>query len=323
MAQKRQKIALISNPHAGKNTPRAGLGKVIASILAEPRWTYTTETLGELRMAADFIKRDRPDILAFSGGDGTVMRTLTDICQSYERSPGMALPQILVIPTGTMNVVGTSLGLTRMSAETLASTIRAKIDANVPLDTARLSPMKVNDRYGFLYGAGLPINVLEQVYASEHRGPKRIAKIMVRAFWEELWALACFRKSPQILTKPVHAKIIFPNGYEPPVAPYMTHTAILAGSVDQVGLGCRALHDARSKPGCFMIRSTNLGYWGLSRRIGHLWAGLSFPAIYDATVPYVDIEFEQPTDITIDGEIFKGRLHDRISCGPSLTFITG
>jgi len=33
-------VAVVTNPNAGKNTPRAGLGKVIASILATPRWTY-------------------------------------------------------------------------------------------------------------------------------------------------------------------------------------------------------------------------------------------------------------------------------------------
>jgi diacylglycerol kinase family enzyme len=64
-------VAVVTNPNAGKNTPRAGLGKVIASILATPHWTYNPETLIALEETAKELRHDRPDIIVIAGGDGS------------------------------------------------------------------------------------------------------------------------------------------------------------------------------------------------------------------------------------------------------------
>jgi hypothetical protein len=97
----------------------------------------------------------------------------------------------------------------------------------------------------------------------------------------------------------------------------------MLGTIDQIGMGFRGLPDARSKPGHFMLRSTDLGFWGLLGASPALLMGTGHPSFFDAVVPGVDIEYAQPTDVTLDGEICRGRTLDRIRCGPLLTFITG
>jgi hypothetical protein len=317
-------VAVVTNPNAGKNTPRAGLGKVIASILATPRWTYNPQTLSALADSAKELNRDRPDILVIAGGDGSVHQTLSKLLLEYERSPNTPLPQILVIPIGTMNNLATTIGLTRLPAVKLAELLAAKIRENQPLDITHVSPLKINDEYGFLYGSGLPVNFLQKYYEDpKKRGAKRALKVILATLGNELASLVTFRKSKQILTQPVHAKITLPDGNEPPVAPFMTHTGILCAAIDQVGLGCRAMPDARSKPGCFMLRSTHLSFWGLAMSVGALWVGLPLPATFDAVVPHLTIDYQEPTIATIDGDMKQPRTRDVITCGPTLSFITG
>lgn len=319
-----KKVAVVSNPKAGKNTPRAGLGKVISSILASPRWTYNPETLSSLEGAAKQLGRHRPDILVIAGGDGTVHQTLSKVLLEHEHSPATPIPQILIIPIGTMNNLATTLGLTRHPAVKLAESIAAKIRDNRPLDVTSLNPLKINDEFGFLYGTGLPVNFLQKYYQDpKRRGPKRAIKVVLAALGNEIVSLLTFRKSRQLLTRPVHATITLPEGNDPPVAPSTTHTGIVCASVDDIGLGCRAMPKARSQPGCFMLRSTHLSFWGLVASLGPLWAGLPLPATFDAVVPHLTIDYQDPTIATVDGDMKPPRNRDVIRCGPMVSFITG
>ncbi|HJX66565.1 MAG TPA: diacylglycerol kinase family protein [Polyangia bacterium] len=319
-----KKVAVVTNPNAGKNTPRAGLGRVISSILATPRWTYNPETLSALEGTAKQLGRDRPDILVIAGGDGTVHQTLSKVLLEHERSPATPIPQILIIPIGTMNNLATTLGLTKHPAVKLAESLAAKIRENRPLDVTQLNPFKINDEFGFLYGTGLPVNFLQKYYEDpKRRGPKRAIKVILATLGNEIVSLLTFRKSKQILTRPVHAKITLPEGNQPPVAPFMTHTGILCASIDGVGLGCRAMPQARSQPGCFMLRSTHLSFWGLVASLGPLWAGLPLPATFDAVVPHLTIDYQEPTIATVDGDMKPPRISDVITCGPTVAFIAG
>ena len=319
-----KKVAVVTNPKAGKNTPRAGLGKVISSILATPRWTYNPETLSALEGTAKQLSHDRPDILVIAGGDGTVHETLSKVLIEHEHSPAAPIPQILIIPIGTMNNLATTLGLTKHPAVKLAEIVAAKIRDKRPLDVTPLNPLKINDEFGFLYGTGLPVNFLQKYYEDrKHRGPRRAIKVVLTTIGNEILSLLTFRKSKQILTRPVHATITLPEGNDPAVAPFTTHTGIICASIDDIGLGCRAMPKARSQPGCFMLRSTHLSFWGLVGSLGPLWAGLPLPATFDAVVPHLSIDYQEPTIATVDGDMKPPRTSDVIGCGPAVSFITG
>ncbi len=164
MLWSKKRVAVIHNPHSGKNTPRYGFGKIIADILSTPRYTYDTATLGELKQAARQIHMDNTDIAVIVGGDGSVRLDLTRILREYAKTPGRPLPQFVIIPTGTRNVVADNLGIMSHSAVDFAKRLAAKIEHNLPFDTAHLNPLKINDEYGFMYGSGLPANAVAQYY---------------------------------------------------------------------------------------------------------------------------------------------------------------
>jgi len=136
-------------PERRQKHAQAGLGRVISSILATPRWTYNPETLSALEGTAKQLGRDRPDILVIVGGDGTVHQTLSKVLLEHERSPATPIPQILIIPIGTMNNLATTLGLTKHPAVKLAESVAAKIREKRPLDVTPLNPLKIKRRVWF------------------------------------------------------------------------------------------------------------------------------------------------------------------------------
>ncbi len=306
------------------NTPRAGLGRVIASILTTPHRIYSPESLTELDEVALQLSRHRPDILVVVGGDGTIHQTLSKVLREHECSPSTLLPQVLIIPVGTMNNIATAIGLTRHPAVKLARLVATKIRENRPLDVMHRNPLKINDEYGFIYGTGLPVNFLQKYYEDrKQRGPTRAIGVILATLGSEIGSLVTFKQSQQILTKPVQAQITFPGNDEPPAVPCRTHTAIMCATVDILGLGCRGMPEAASHPGCFMLRSTQLTFWGLAASLGALWAGLPLPATCDAVVPRAKIDYQEPTIATIDGDLKAPSTCDVIECGPTVSFITG
>jgi hypothetical protein len=372
---RKKKIAVFSNPHSGKNTPRAGIGRMIAEIMTTPDWTYATSTLGELKQAARSIHAKNPDIVILAGGDGTVHLDLTKILREWAKTPNMPLPHFLLVPGGTMNTVAANLGLSCSNpaeAVEFARRIAYKIEHQLPFDTVHVNPLKVNDDYGFLYGAGLPVNLLNQYYGKAayrctdvHReygveealqakklpcrftcrwdkaaryngicpkcgkplekalGKERALQVIRETLWDEIKSLFTFRRSSRILTEPVHAEIVLPECFDPPVAPFMTHTGIMVSSVEDVGMGCRGMPYARREVGKFMLRSTNLSFWGLAANTLMLWNGLSLTKTFDAVVPSLVVKYHEPTVRTLDGDFLAPSKHDRIDCGPLLEFIIG
>ncbi|MBI2099541.1 hypothetical protein HYT45_04020 [Candidatus Uhrbacteria bacterium] len=324
----KKKVALISNKNSGLGTPRAGLGKVIGSILTTPYWHYDTATLSELDESVKRIASEQPDIFAFTGGDGSVHQIISRILREYSER-GIPLPKFLYIGTGTMMVIARSLKLDKMSAVDFTKKITAKIEAQqkgliAPFDTTHVNPLMINGEGGFLYGAGLPVNLLHEYYkGGDKLGPSRAMRVGLATFWDELKALLTFRKSKKMLTKPVHARVILP-GLDPPVAPYMTHTVLLVSSVDQLGMGCRGMPLAMSKPNHFMLRSSRLEFWGLAANLPAIWAGWSpLPSTFDVVLSELVIEYESPTETMVDGEMKPPTFRDVIISGPPLEFITG
>ena len=350
------KTAVITSKRAGVGTARAGLGTVIGSMLATPYRHYDTATLGELDAAVKRIAADRTDIAFFTGGDGALHVIVTRLIREYG-ALGLPMPLLGYIPTGTMMNTGKSLDLDRMSAVDFARRLSEKIEAqrrgeDVPFNVAHLNPIMIGDQYGFIYGAGVAVNFLQEYERANHRcedrehcgfgckwsqagrhkgvcpkcgkklareglGPWRAIKVILGSLFS--------RKKRRQLMRPVYARIRLPDGHEKPVAPSMEHTALMVATVDQLGMGMRGMPDAMSKPNHFMLRSTQLSYWQLAfpTTLGALWAGLPLPRTFDAVVPSIVIEYEEPTIATLDGDMLPPATRHEISCGPMLRFITG
>lgn len=320
--------AIIINGTAGKHAGKASALQMAARIMAEPHLVFTTNSRGELESAARDIA-SRPDIkvLGVFGGDSTASSSLKSVIS--KRDPDHPNPLIFHLAGGTMNTVARSAGMVKDGDKPedivrLAKRVKEKLDAGIPPDVVHLSPLCINQDYGFLFGAGTPMSFLEEYNQGSVRGKGRAFKVICDTLKSELLALMTLRKKAKhSFFSEVHARIVLPEGHEPPVAPYMTHTAIMCGTVEQIGLGCHGLPEARAKVGHFMLRSTSLSFWGVMMNAPLLFMGRPVPFMFDAVVPRLKISFEGATNIMIDGDIKPADAEYDISLGPTLKFITG
>lgn len=328
-AAKRGKTAIIVNANAGKHNGRGSALQMAAQILTAPDLVFTTKSLAELEHAARQIA-SHPEIavLGVFGGDSTASSSLKSVISKMR--PDKPNPLILHLVGGTMNTVARSAGLVKDGDKPddivrLAQKVRKKIDAGLPLGITPLAPLCINDDYGFLFGAGTAATFLEEYYKDPVRGKRRAIKVFADAFVSELAALFTFRKKARrSFFSEVHASIVFPEGHEPRVAPQGTHTTILCGTVEHIGLGCKGLPLARSEDGCFHLRSTNTSFWGTLMNSPLLFAGsTSIPFMFDTVVPSAKIKFTGPSKIMIDGDVKPAEEEYGISMGPTLNFITG
>jgi hypothetical protein len=328
------KMHIVTNPNAGKHTGHAGIGYVIGRILSQPKnpnKLYDTQTLQDLEGVAEQINRDTDPgkIVAIASGDGGVHHVITRVVTRH-LDEGLDLPDFAIIPVGTMNMVATAIGCNRiiMPPKGLAERITDKLAAGQPFEYVHCRVMKINGEHGFIFGAGLPIHLLESYYdeTSDVRGGPQAAKVVFGSIWRELVAKLTFGRKKDGLMEPLHASVRLPD-HDPPCAPLMSHTAILASTIDQLGFGCRAMPDALAigqREKRFFLRSTGLTYLGAAMVIGQLWAGFSLPDTFDAAVARAEIEFiREPARFIIDGEFKPAAKSVKIEAGPLLRFIVG
>lgn len=314
------RLAACVNQNAGANTSREGLGLRVAQVLCEPDAIFVTKELPELEPAIDQIIRGKYDVLVVSGGDGTLQKTSTVLIDRLRAiAPLQKPPAILLTPMGTMRIIGTNLKLTRMDPLALARHMRDKIRSGT-CDSIELSLLDVNGDLGGLYGSGLAVNMLKRYYLKEQRGAWRVLEVMNDAFLDELASALTFTESRRILTEPVEATIELP-GHDPIVVPHFEHTTLMCAAVPEVGLGCKGMPDAMSKPGHFMLRSSRMNYWEYLATGPMFWLGMKPPKTFDAVVREAVIRYAKPTIATLDGEMRDASMVDVIKSGPPIQFL--
>ncbi len=167
--ESRKCVSIIFNPVSGQSDPDQRR-RVISDALAEHgyvcQFINTTQEIGARALAAQALK-DGVDLLAVSGGDGTVMQALSALV-------GTDMP-IAVLPAGTGNLLSVNLGIPTTVPDAVSVALSGTPYA---LDLCRAD----NDRYFAVLG-GLGMDA--QVIADADRDSKdRMGKAAY--FWAAL-----------------------------------------------------------------------------------------------------------------------------------------
>ena len=319
---RRRRVAVLTNPRSGKNTKRAGLAKALGSFLTSPRWVYAPETLQQLDRDAATIRRERHDVVAIIGGDGTASQALTRLIIEHEAHADQPMPQVIIVPTGSMNNLATTLGQTRWPADVFVRRIVEKLASGAPFDTAHLAMLRCGDAFGTTFGAGFPVSFLEKYYADGAGGPPGALRTVLQVLLNDALVALPFVKR-QRLINPLSSEVTMIDGDQRVTSPYGEHTLIMAGSIETIGLNCAALPQARRDHGKFMLRASSLSVWGLAACIGPLWIGAPLPMTFEGTTARAELRFDTPTRTMLDGDFQPATRELALSMGPTLTFITG
>ena len=304
-------IGVVTNPRARENATDLARIERLRRILDNEGVFREARTLDEIADIAREFRRSGIDILAIDGGDGTLHHTLSAFIPIYN---GEDLPPIALLRGGTMNTIANSLGIKGLS-EAILQRIISTVRGQVVLGVVRANILKVNDRYGFIFGLGFPVSLLNTYYRGKGRGRGKTIRVLTKILISTLEK----EGADSIFFNPFEADIWL-DGEKLPIGRY---TGILGSTVKEVGLGFKPTRRVREREGLFQILCMDMGPKRMAMNALKVLLGMELgdEKLIDRMVTRSVIKLERAADMQIDGEIFKSPKEIQLHVGPAIRFI--
>lgn len=267
-----------------------------------------TRDLEELAEAKERTMRDDPpEIVVLFGGDGTTQKTLgedEEFLRYLTHDPERA-PEVIVIGGGTKNVVPTALKLLGRDPIAALDVICQKINRGFPREVRPCPILRINDRHGFIYGAGLPVNALDEYYRHE-AGRWRASKAGASILWREtLGRLSPWRR-PSVFRKfGATVSTRGADGGDGAIA-MTSFNAVIASSLREIHSVLKVTHRAGERLACFHAVCNSNGFLRSAMNLPAFFSK-DFPLLGSAEEVVTDrmvIRYKEPMRHTIDGEIY-------------------
>lgn len=268
---------------------------------------HLTRDLDELAEAKERTMREEPpDIVVIFGGDGTTQKTLgedPDFLRYLTADPERA-PEFVVIGGGTKNVVPGSLKLLGRNPLMAFGVVCEKIRRGIPLDNVVCPILKVNKRHGFIYGAGVPVNALDEYYGRAP-GWSRAIKAGASIAWRQTLGRMSPWRGPSAFRQFLAAVTARDaDGLEAALGePYSN--AILASSLREVYPMLKVTNRAGERLGCFHAIVHGNGFLRAVANLPSMLAGAPLLGnVADAVTDRLVLRYGGPMRHTIDGELY-------------------
>jgi diacylglycerol kinase family enzyme len=308
-------IGLIINVQAHGNQHAPDQPHLLADLIGKHDRVATTRSLEELQEACRKLAWDRPDIVAICGGDGTLHQTLTALVQAYASEP---LPKIAILRGGAMNIVAESLGIRGEPVELLRKLLDLKRRRAAPvLESFEHGLLHVNDRYGFMFGAGVIHDFLKAYYATGKPSAVTAARLLVRAAASTLVGGDLSKQ----LYRPLHARVVADGMRWPRVR----FVAVCAATIEQIGFGFRPFYRCGERADGFAVLGIDTTHLGLLRELPRIKAGkpIRRSKVSDDVAHEVTLTPMDPDQLgyTIDGDLYSSDRTLTITRGPTLDIV--
>ncbi len=300
-----QKIGIIYNPNAGSNKHHPERKLNLEKILGNHGILRETKSKQDLDCVTHEFHEQKIDILAISGGDGTNQCVLTRFCEVYGKDE---LPTILLLRGGTMNLLETSLKMYGSPEERLQTMVKMLEEGNYPVIPHTL--LRVNNKFGFIFGNGLIANFMQQYYLGGDTGVKKILNLVAKL----LGAVITSGHYVAQLFEPVRASIQIGEH----ILPQTEFTGLLAATERECGLGFKPCYRAREEQGKLHFLAFNLEPVDIFKNLPRIRLGkkVSGDLVYDIVTDRVVIHTAKPYTYTVDGEMLNSMQQIEIAAGP-------
>ena len=310
-------IGIVTNPHSRRNRRHPERMRRLGYMLGQHDTYELTNRIEDVRDVAREFKASDIDILALNGGDGTNHVTLTTFIEVYD---GDELPKIALLRGGTMNTVSNGIGIRGKPPRLLANLVE-KYYTGRPFETTERDILKVSDdsgtRYGFIFGNGLVANFLEIYYESDDPSPATAAILLAKGI--ATLPVGGGDIVDQII-RPFNARIEM----EDETWAERDYTAVIASTVDQIGLGFRPFIRSEERKNSFHMLGVTADAIGIARALPRIRMGLPVPEDkFPSTVTDCAVfHSSEPISYTIDGDMHVSESGVvRLETGPRLEII--
>lgn len=299
-------IGVVLNPHSKRYRRAPHRLSRMSFIVGERGEFKATESLQDLDKVAQQFREKEIDILAMSGGDGTVHNVLSSFIRAYGEQP---MPLIALLRGGTLNNIAHSCGVRGAPEKNLMKLIYQYHSGN-GLKTTTLRPMKINDAYGFIWGCGVIHRFMQAYYQKGTPSPAHAAWTLTRSI-----ASACINGPfARRMFQRFDAEVLV-NGTR---WPYANYSAIYAGSIAQLGLNFQVFHYADETH--FHAVGFSLPPRNVLRYVPKMYLGKpsGCPDLLEGALEEMVIRLAEPQGYTIDGDMYDPVDSFRITPGPEL-----
>ena len=294
-------IGVITNPLSRKNQRDPGIAGQLGYILGEKGNLEQPGDLDALDEVATRFHNRGIDILCVNGGDGTIHKAMTALKHAYGDTP---LPQIALLPGGTMNIVANSVGVRGRPADILHEVVRT-YHGNETFQTTRRSLLRVDTagagtQYGFLFGNGIIAGFLEAYYEGGDPTPAKAARVLAHG------TLSTLVNGPYVrrLLKPFNGSLILDGE----AWPAQQWTAVAVGTVEQLGLGFSPFRYVKDHPGKMHVNGIGGSVIDLAweRPRAYRGAPLARPGNREGACAELVLQSDGPQTFMIDGDFHRG-----------------
>lgn len=309
-------IGIVTNPHSRRNRRHPKGVERLGYILGrEDHRHETTSRPDDVRGVAERFKEAGVEILGLNGGDGTNHVTLTSFLEVYGDEP---LPLIAFLRGGTMNTISNAIGI-RGTPGTILLNIAEKYHLGREFEITERNILRVDTEhachYGFIFGNGFISNFLEVYYSDPNPSPLVAAKTLARL----VASSAVGGQAAKNLFRPFRARVVA-DGRRWEQEQY---TAVVASSIEQIGLGFRPFIRCRQAPDHFNVLGIVTGMLDYALELPRIRLGMPVTPekMRNEIAREVHFESDQPIEYTIDGDLHVSDGPVRLSSGPRLRLI--
>ncbi|MBF0105575.1 MAG: hypothetical protein HQM16_09655 [Deltaproteobacteria bacterium] len=305
-------IGVVLNPFSKKYKKNPDKLNHMAFIIGDKASCKPTDDLDDLYRVAEEFKTRNIDVLAISGGDGTIHCTLTTFINVYGEKP---LPKIYFLRGGTLNTIAATMGI-KGNTEKLMSDLLIRYHEDRPFDHRKLRLTKINNEYGCIFGMGVIFNFMDFYYSYPQLNPYIAAKALVRS----ILSAACNGKLIQKMFKRFDADV-YVNGQKWPFANY---TAVFSGSIRQLGLDFNVFNSMLTQNELFHAIGMSLTPHQTLMLLKKLHDGTPSgdPGLVEGPAQTMEIICAEPMPFTIDGDMIdRGVKEFKLSVGPEITVL--
>ncbi len=303
-----KKIGVIVN----LNSRKFKLGKInpektFESIAKDNVIVKYTKTIDEIVDVAKEFKKLGVEYIAPSGGDGTLHHIVTQFSKVYNDK----IPPVLILKTGTMNNVATSLEIKGDANDVLHRFI-TQIKRGHDVKIVTRHTLLIDGRYCFLFGNGLTADFLD-VYYSTGKSYRKLVGLILNIIVE------AFSHSDSKLFKGFTGNITCDSE----TLPFKDVLGILAGTVETIGMGFYPLFRANEKDGQFHVIVCAMKPKDLAKQIIKLKKGIPInnTLYYEKTVKEIVLQSQHPFMYTMDGDLYHCDGLLKVSTGIPVQFI--
>jgi len=305
------KVGLIINPHArGVRKMNIDPLEYFTGISGGYADIRLTNSLAEVdSVIRDFKKMGLPYV-AVCGGDGTSHHVLSRMISIYKKDP---VPPLLHLRAGTMNTQPRTINLKGKPGELLGRMVAILKNNGSPRTFTR-DTIRIDDKYGFIFGVGMTANFLHEYYRGEGTGPKKA----VKTIWKAIKGVTVGGDVGTLFDR-LNCTVTVDGT----IVPHHDFIAVIATTVDDIGIGFRPMYRAYEKDGTFHILSVGCEPSDIVRNLVKIKRGkpIHHPYLFDSIARKAVITSEKKMLYTVDGDMYEAEKKLVAEIGPPVKLI--